>query len=71
MSISSVSDETNDIKKQKYSWDNLIYYSTLHFGDNDSTGIIAGCWFGALRGFQDIKNKDYIINQLEFKKELI
>lgn len=71
MSISSVSDETNDIKKQKYSWDNLIYYSTLHFGDNDSTGIIAGGWFGALRGFQDIKNKDYIINQLEFKKELI
>lgn len=73
MSISSVSKEINDIKKLKYSWDNLIFYSTLHFGDNDSTGIIAGCWYGALRGYDDIPKEkvDKITNQLEFKKELL
>lgn len=73
MSISSVSKEINDINKLKYSWENLIFYSTLHFGDNDSTGIIAGCWFGALRAFNDISNDkvDFIKSQLEFKKDLI
>ena len=72
MSISSNSTEINDIKKLKYNWNSLIYYSTLHFGDNDSTGIIAGCWYGALRAFDDFSQEkvDYIINQLEFKKDL-
>ncbi len=72
MSISSNSNEINDIKKLKYNWNSLIYYSTLHFGDNDSTGIIAGCWYGALRAFDDFSQDkvDYIINQLEFKKDL-
>ena len=73
MSISSVSNEINDIKKIKFSWNNLIYYSTLHFGDNDSTGIIAGCWYGALKGSDDFLEDtfDKITNQLEFKKKLI
>lgn len=72
MSISSVSNEINDINKLNYSWENLIFYSTLHFGDNDSTGVICGCWFGALRAYNDIdKNKvEKIKNQLEFKKQL-
>lgn len=72
MSISSVSQELDDTKKLKFSWENLVYFSTLHFGDNDSTGIIAGCWFGALRGIKDISKEYYekIKNQLEFKKEL-
>ena len=26
----------NDVN---FSWENLLYFSTLHFGDNDSTGI--------------------------------
>lgn len=52
-----------------FSWQNLLYFSTLHFGDNDSTGIIAGSWYGALRGFDGFnKNK---IDELEFKKELL
>ena len=54
-----------DSENIKYSYENLIYFSTLHFGDNDSTGCIAGCWFGALTGFQ-YYNK-IIHNQLEFK----
>lgn len=33
----------------------------LHGGDNDSTGTIAGAWFGALYGYKDIpaNHKDY------------
>ena len=49
----------------KYSYENLVYFSTLHFGDNDSIGCIAGCWFGALTGFKYF-NKDKI-KELEFK----
>lgn len=52
-----------------FSWQCLLYYSTLHFGDNDSTGIIAGAWFGALRGFDGFDKKK--IDELEFKKELL
>lgn len=28
-------------------FDKLIYYGMLHFGDNDSTGVIVGAWYGA------------------------
>jgi ADP-ribosylarginine hydrolase len=52
-----------------FSWQNLVYFSTLHFGDNDSTGIIAGSWYGALKGFEGFDKKK--INELEFKKELL
>ena len=51
-----------------YSWESLVFNSTLHFGDNDTTGTIAGCWYGALRGFSEVDKK--IINMLEFKSEL-
>ncbi len=52
-----------------YSWQNLVFLSTLHFGDNDTTGAIAGMLFGALRGFDGVNKK--VVNMLEFKKELI
>jgi ADP-ribosylarginine hydrolase len=62
-----INELTND--DVKYSWESLIYFSTLHFGDNDTTGIIAGNWFGALTGFKYFdKNK---INELEFKDEIL
>ena len=51
-----------------YNLDSLIYFSALHFGDNDSTGIIAGVWFGALTGKEYIKNIN--MEKLEFYKEL-
>jgi ADP-ribosylglycohydrolase len=51
-----------------YSWQNLVFLSTLHFGDNDTTGAIAGMLYGALRGYDGISNK--VINMLEFKDEL-
>tara|TARA_A100001015_G_scaffold250604_1_gene289107 strand:- start:307 stop:1443 length:1137 start_codon:yes stop_codon:yes gene_type:complete len=51
-----------------YNWDSLVYFSTLHFGDSDSTGILAGCWYGALTGFSIVNEKK--MKQLEFYKEL-
>lgn len=58
-----------NFKLKKFNFNNLVYYSTLHFGDNDSTGIIAGNWYGAYLGFNNFdKNK---INMLEFKSKLI
>jgi len=29
----------------------MYFQSILHGGDNDSTGTIAGAWFGAFYGF--------------------
>jgi ADP-ribosylarginine hydrolase len=61
-----------DLKKPDsymYSWQNLVFLSTLHFGDNDTTGAIAGMLYGALRGFDGI-NKN-VVNMLEFKDELL
>jgi ADP-ribosylarginine hydrolase len=58
-----------NFKNKEYNFDNLVYYSTLHFGDNDSTGIIAGNWYGAYVGFKDFDQDK--IDMLEFKKDLI
>jgi len=52
-----------------YNWESMVIFSTLHFGDNDTVGAIAGCWYGALRGFEGT-NKN-IVTQLEFIKDLI
>ena len=50
MSYSSTNIPLNlkDKKSIKFSIDSLIFFSTLHFGDNDTTGAIAGAWYGAL-----------------------
>jgi len=57
-----------NFKTKKFNFNNLVYFSALHFGDNDSTGIIAGNWYGAYLGFKDFdKNK---ITMLEFKSKL-
>jgi ADP-ribosylarginine hydrolase len=40
------------IKNQ--SWEKLVYYAALHSGDSDTTGSIAGAWYGAMFGFKDI-----------------
>jgi ADP-ribosylarginine hydrolase len=54
--------------KLVYRWETLVFNSTLHFGDNDTTGAIAGGWYGALRGFDGVNIN---IEQLEFKKQLV
>jgi ADP-ribosylarginine hydrolase len=50
--------------------DSVIVFSALHFGDNDSTGIIAGCWYGAYYGWNSKLSIKYKMKQLEFFKEL-
>ena len=52
-------------KKWVFVFHLFLFFSTLHFGDNDTIGAIAGNWFGALRGFTDIKNKNFYIDQLK------
>lgn len=59
---------TGSLDKPEYSIDSLIFFSTLHFGDNDTTGSIAGAWFGALNGFHDFDIQKF--EQLEFYNDL-
>ena len=49
-------------------WEKLVIYSMLHIGDTDTTGCIAGGWYGAIYGFHDIP-KHYIEN-LEYKDRI-
>ena len=35
-------------------WEKLIIYSMLHIGDSDTTGCIAGGWYGAYYGYRDV-----------------
>jgi ADP-ribosylarginine hydrolase len=51
------------------SFEKLIYYSTLHCGDSDTTGIIACSWFGAVYGFEGVSKNMY--ENLEFKEGMI
>jgi len=57
-----------DTNSYSYNWESLVFFSTLHFGDNDTIGAIAGNWFGALRGFDGMSSN--IVEQLEFKKKI-
>ena len=55
-------------KDIKISLESLIFFSCLHFGDNDTTGAIAGAWYGALYGFKNFDTQK--LEQLEFKQKL-
>jgi len=59
---------TGTLDKPQYSLDSLIFFSTLHFGDNDTTGAIAGAWYGALNGFNNFNVERF--HQLEFYNDL-
>ena len=65
-----IPDEKFKIDKNKiiFNPETFLFFSALHIGDNDSTGAIAGFWYGVLNGFTgyDI-NK---IKELEFYKDL-
>lgn len=52
----------------KISLQSVIYFSTLHCGDNDTTGAIAGAWYGAMVGFESFDEKK--LKQLEFDTKL-
>ena len=40
-------------------WGELCLRAVLHGGDNDSTGTIAGAWFGAMYGFKNVPEVHY------------
>jgi ADP-ribosylarginine hydrolase len=51
-----------------YNPETFLFYSSLHIGDSDSTGAIAGFWYGALLGYNGFdKNK---IKNLEYYNKL-
>ncbi len=68
LSIVPNSNYTVSLENPIYSWESLIYFSCLHIGDTDSTGVMVGAWFGALNGFTNF-NKDRL-KDLEFYNEL-
>lgn len=52
-------------------WEEFCKRGILHGGDNDSTGSIGGCWFGALYGFHGVpKNHFENLEKLKELKEL-
>lgn len=49
----------------KGSFETLIYYSMLHAGDSDSTGCIAGAFYGAYYGKFDLPKNMYNIEKYD------
>jgi len=56
-----------DVDEIDIGWESLVYFSSLHFGDNDSTGALAGAWYGALKGYKDTFGR---FETLEFYDEI-
>lgn len=50
-------------------WEKLVFYSMLHLGDSDTTGCIAGGWYGALYGLDKVP--EHLLEHLELKEELV
>jgi len=55
----------------KGSFETLIYYSMLHAGDSDSTGCIAGAFYGAYYGKFDLPKNMYNIELFKEMKHLV
>lgn len=49
-------------------WEKLLYLSALHSGDSDSTGCIAGAWYGAIYGLTGVPSN--MLENLELRAEL-
>ena len=57
-----------DFDNPKYNAESFLFFSTLHCGDSDSTGAIAGYWYGTLLGYNGFdQNK---MKKLEFYNQL-
>ncbi|PIO13585.1 hypothetical protein AB205_0135900 [Aquarana catesbeiana] len=50
------------------SWEELCSRSMFHGGDSDSTGVIAGCCWGALYGLPGVPKGNY--SELEYRERL-
>lgn len=53
----------------KKTWPDLCKHAMLHGGDSDSTGVIAGCLYGAMFGLKGVKKQNY--QNLEFRETLV
>ena len=49
-------------------WEKLIYLAALHSGDSDSTGCIAGAWYGAMFGIGGVPAN--MLRHLEYREHL-
>jgi ADP-ribosylarginine hydrolase len=49
-------------------WRELCHRAMLHGGDNDSTGCLAGAFYGALYGFEGVCSNNYAT--IEYKKRI-
>jgi ADP-ribosylarginine hydrolase len=76
-SLISNKDEVNLNKRSDFdfSWESLVQFSSLHFGDNDSTGALAGAWYGALLGYHDVfgqfKTLEFIADIIKMSNKLV
>ncbi|KAH3863487.1 ADP-ribosylhydrolase ARH1-like [Dreissena polymorpha] len=50
------------------SWRELCNRAMFHGGDSDTTGVIAGCWYGALYGYAGVPERNF--KNLEFGTQL-
>jgi ADP-ribosylarginine hydrolase len=50
-------------------WEKIVFFSMLHVGDSDTTGCIAGAWYGAVYGIKGVPKSNY--KYLEMKDKLI
>ncbi|XP_072039310.1 ADP-ribosylhydrolase ARH1-like [Amphiura filiformis] len=50
------------------SWEELCHRGMIHGGDNDSTGVMAGCWYGVMHGFEGVPKINY--KDLEYRDVL-
>ena len=50
------------------SWEELCSRAMFHGGDSDSTGVIAGAWWGVLYGMDGVPVKNY--EKLEYKERV-
>ncbi len=69
LSLYTPNSDILDFDNFNINWESFLMLSTIHPGDNDTTGAIGGAWYGALVGYHNIdKNK---MKQLEFYNELL
>jgi len=52
----------------KNAWNEVLLRGALHGGDSDSTGTIAGAWYGALFGLTNVNRKHYEL--LEYRRRM-
>lgn len=50
--------------ESKGDWRELCMRAMLHGGDNDSTGCIAGAFYGALYGLKGVASNNYEVRRL-------